>query len=128
MDLTEIINLYVIELRNNPDINSEETIKSYVNAVKKFYNENSRIYRMTKIDLKKYLSDIRTKYSNSYYNIIGSALIILFNKVFNQPNKMNWFESIKLKRKFVKIITFEEFKLIMSRTDQIKSFQFLCNR
>ena len=52
MNLTEILNLYVIELNVNPNINSEKTITAYKNAIKKFYNENSRVYRMTKLDLK----------------------------------------------------------------------------
>jgi integrase len=120
MNLTETLDLYVTELNINPNINSDKTISAYKNAIRKFYKENSRVYRMTKLDLKKYLSNIRVKYSDSYYNIIGSALKILFDRVFNQPNKMDWFESIKTKRKFVNIISFNEFKLMMSRTDQIK--------
>ena len=55
MDLTELKELYVIELRNKPNINSERTIEAYVAAVTKYYNENSRIYRMTKNDIKTYL-------------------------------------------------------------------------
>lgn len=120
MDLTELNKLYVIELRNNPNINSEVTINSYTAAMNKFYKENSRIYRMTKYEIKKYLAHIRKVYSDSYYNVIGSSIKILFDKVLNQPNKMSWFKSIKTKRHFVNIISFDEFKLIMSKTNQIK--------
>jgi integrase len=120
MDLTELKKLYVIELRNNPNINSEQTINSYVASVTKFYNENSRIYRMTKDDIKKYLSGIRQKYSDSYYNVIGSSIKILFDRILKQPNKMNWFQSIKPKRKFFDIISHDEFISMMKNTDQIK--------
>lgn len=120
MDLTELKRLYVIELRNNPRINSEVTINNYVAAVTKFYNNNSRIYRMTKEEIKEYLSSIRTEYSDSYYNVIGSSIKILYAKVFKQPNKMNWFVPIKTKRKFMDIMSFDEFKQMMLRTKQIK--------
>jgi len=38
MDLTELKRLYVIELRNNPRINSEVTINNYVAAITKINN------------------------------------------------------------------------------------------
>lgn len=120
MDLTELKKLYVIELRNNPNINSDRTIDSYVAAITKFYNENPRIYRMTKTEIKSYLAFIREEFSDSYYNVIGSSIKILFEKVLKQPNKMSWFRSIKTFPKFVNIISFDEFRLMMSKTEQIK--------
>lgn len=120
MNLTELKRLYVIELRNNPRINSEVTIDNYVAAVTKFYNNNSRIYRMTKEEIKEYMSNVRKEYSDSYYNVIGSAIKILYAGVFKQPNKMNWFTPIKTKRKFMDIMSFEEFRQMMLRTKQIK--------
>jgi integrase len=120
MDLTELNRLYVIELRNNPNIHSEVTIKSYTAAMNKFYKENSRIYRMTKVEIKEYLSYIREVYSDSYYNAIGSSIKILFDKVLNQPNKMCWFKSIKTKRQFVNVMSYDEFINMVKRTSQIK--------
>lgn len=120
MNLTELTRLYVIELKNSSTINSERTIKSYIAAMIKFYNENSRIYRMTKEDIKLYMSNIRNKYSDSYYNVIGSSIKILYEKVLKQPNKMNWFKPLKIKRQFVNIISFNDFVMMMKNTDQIK--------
>ena len=80
----------------------------------------SAIYRITKNEIKQYLANIRKDYSNSYYNIIGSSIKIMFDKVLNQPNKMIWFKPIKTERKFVNIISFNEFRLMMGKTEQIK--------
>ena len=120
MELAELKKLYVIEIRNKPNINSEQTIKSYVSAVNKFYSENTRVYRMSKNQLKEYLSQIRNKYSNSYYNVIGSALKILYTDVMKQPLKMGWFHPVKTEKKYVDIITYNEFVDMMKSTDQIK--------
>lgn len=78
MNLTELKQNYVTELRNKPNINSEQTIKSYVSVINIFCSKNSRVYRLTEQDLKKYLAEIRKEYSDSYYNVIGSALKILY--------------------------------------------------
>lgn len=120
MNLTEIKENYVTELRNNPNVNSDSTINSYLASVTKFYKENNRIYRMTKQDLKVYMSNFRKRYSDSYYNVMGSSIKILFDKVFNQPNKMNWFETIKTEPKFVNIISYNKFVSMMQSTNQIK--------
>jgi len=120
MNLTELKQNYVTELRNKTNINSEQTIKSYVSVVNIFCNKNSRVYRLTEKDLKRYLSEIRKEYSDSYYNVIGSALKILYVDVLKQPFKMSWFHPVKTYKKFVDIITFDEFVGMMKATTQIK--------
>jgi integrase len=75
---------------------------------------------MTKNQLKEYLSQIRSKYSNSYYNVIGSALKILYSDVLKQPLKMEWFHPVKTEKKYVDIITYTEFVDMMKSTSQIK--------
>jgi len=120
MDLTELKQNYVTELRNKSNINSEQTIKSYISVVNIFCNKNNRIYRLTVQNLKEYLSTIRKEYSDSYYNVIGSALKILYADVLKQPFKMDWFHPIKTYKKFVDIITFDEFVNMMRATNQIK--------
>lgn len=109
MNLTELTRLYVIELKNNSNIKSDQTIRGYVSAISKFYNDNSRIYRMSVNEIKEYLAYIRSNYSDSYFNVIGSSVKILFEKVFNQPQKMKWFKPIKTKKTFHNIISYSEF-------------------
>lgn len=117
MDLTELRKKYVMEL--GLKTNSKSTKESYLSALNKFISENNRVYRLTENDLKKYMSDFREKYSDSYFNIMGSALIILYKNVLGQ-NKMNWFKSIKTDRKFYDITSDDEFVLIMRSVDNIK--------
>ena len=112
MKLTELIELYVTELNNVSSIKSDQTINGYISAVRKFYKDNSRIYRMTEDDIKKYMSHIRKEYSNSYYNVIGSAVKILFEKVLKQPRKMMWFSPVKTTKKFHNIISYSDFILM----------------
>jgi len=121
MELTEIKRLYVIELRNKTTINSDQTIRSYESAVNKFLNENNRVYRMSEIQVKGYLALIRETYSDSYYNIIGSAIKILFESVLRQPRKMKWFKAIKSKKTFHNIITNSEFMEMGRRCTNSKS-------
>lgn len=109
MNLTELKRNYVIELRNSPNIKSEQTIKGYVSAISKFINDNPRAYRMSATDLKKYMSTIRVSYSDSYYNVIGSAVKILFEKCFKQTQKMKWFRPVKTKKTFHNIMSNCEF-------------------
>lgn len=121
MELTEIKRLYVIELRNKTTINSDQTIKSYKSAVNKFLAENNRVYRMSEIQIKEYLSIIRKTYSGSYYNVIGSAIKLLFEKVLSQPRKMKWFKAIKSKKTFHNIMTNSEFIEMGRRCTNSKS-------
>ncbi len=118
MELTEIKKKYVIEL--NLKTNSKATKESYLSALNKYLNENSRIYRMGVDDIKSYMSQFKVNYSDSYYNIIGASLIILYDKVLNQPNKMKWFKSIKTERKFHDITSDNEFVLMMKSAKNIK--------
>ena len=109
MTLTEIKSNYVTSLINKVTITSDQTRKSYISVVNKFCSINTRPYRTTKDELKQMLSGIRIKYSDSYYNIYGSALKILFEDVLNQPFKMSWFKSIPTKLIFHDIISKSEF-------------------
>ena len=102
--MTELIKDYVTVLRNNPNINSEHTIKSYCSVVKCFCEQNKRPYRLSVIEIKKFMAEVRKK-SDSYYNVQGSALKILYTKIFKQPNKMLWFKAIPTKQKFYNIIS-----------------------
>jgi integrase len=67
---------------------------------------------MTEGDIKKYMSHIRKEYSDSYYNVIGSAVKILFEKVLKQPRKMMWFSPIRTTKKFHNIISYSDFVLM----------------
>jgi integrase len=67
-----------------------------------------------------YMAFIRKEFSDSYYNANGSALKILYEDLLKQPQKMNWFHPVKTHKKFVDIITFDEFVKMMKSTDQIK--------
>lgn len=132
MNLTEIKKNYAIELRNKPTINSEQTVSAYMSAFDKFCRMNSRPYRITEQELKLFLSKFRTEYSNSYYNIMGSCLKILFCDVLKQPRKMAWFKSIPTKSNFGKIITHDEFiemgKKCKKHKTQINYCSFIFNR
>lgn len=118
MELTELRKNYVIEL--NLKTNSKQTKESYISVFNKYTSENSRIYRMTENEIKKYMSDFRSRYSDSYYNIMGACLLIIYNKVLNQPLKMKWFESIKIERKFHNITSDDEFVSMMKSVSNIK--------
>jgi len=120
MDLTELKKNYVTVLRNKPNINSEQTINSYWSCVKIFCQKNKRIYRLTKQDLMEYLAFIRKEFSDSYYNVNGSALKILYKDVLNQSQKMSWFVPTRTHKKFVDIMSFDEFVSMMKSTSQIK--------
>ena len=87
MNLSELKENYVTALYNNTNIKSEETIKQYWSACNKFISENSRVYRMTSKEIRKYMASIREDYSDSYYNVIGSAVKILY-AVLKQPQKL----------------------------------------
>jgi integrase/recombinase XerD len=118
MELSELYKNYDIEIGLMPL--SELTVKYYKSALKKFISENERVYRMSEIDLKQYFSDFRKRYSDSYYNIICSAVKILYERVLKQPNKMSWYKCIQTEKKFKQIITFEEFVLIMKDIPNLK--------
>ena len=92
MELTEIKLKYIAIL----DIHTrnEKTKKQYYSCINKFCKENSRIYRLSKDNLIFYLAQFRKTYSDSYYNVMGSALKLLYREVLNQPNKMNWFNPL----------------------------------
>lgn len=118
MDLTEILENYDKNLDLKYD--SKNTKTGYRNALNKYLKDNDRIYRMSKNDVKDYMSIFRKTYSNSYFNIMGSALILLYRDVLNQPFKMTWFKSIKLERKFHRIITNDEFIQMMKSATSLK--------
>lgn len=109
MDLTELKQNYVTVLRNKPNINSEQTINSYWSCVKIFCSRYGRIYRITKQDLMEYMAFIRNEFSDSYYNVNGASLKILYEDLLKQPQKMSWFHPVKTKRRFYDIISWDEF-------------------
>lgn len=118
MNLSELKEKYVTEI--DLKYKSDQTKLSYINCFNKFIKENSRVYRMSYNDLKEYMSNFRRKYSDSYFNVMGSSLIILYRDVLKQPHKMNWFKPIKIKRKYHDIITCDEFVSMMRNTDNLK--------
>lgn len=81
MELTELKQNYVREL--NFITRSEQTKKQYVSVLNKFLNDNSRVYRLSVEQLKDYLSNFRCQYSDSYYNVMGSVMKLLYVKVLN---------------------------------------------
>lgn len=118
MELSEIKKIYVREM--NLKTKSERTKNQYCSCINKFINENSRIYRMSKNDLKYYMSEFRNKYSDSYYNVMGSALKILFEKALNQPEKMKWFIPVKTDRQYRDIIKNSDFIKMMKKAKNVK--------
>jgi len=120
MELSEIHKNYVIEIGLLPL--SEETRAQYKSVLNKFLSENERCYRMSELELKQYFSDFRTKrnYSDSYYNVICSSVKILYEKVLKQPRKMNWFHPIKTIKTFKDIITYDEYRIMMGATKNLK--------
>ena len=118
MKLTELKKNYVIEL--NIKTNSEQTKESYISVFNKYTLENSRIYRMTENEIKEYMSCFRSRYSDSYYNVMGACLLIIYNDVLNQPFKMKWFKSIKTDRKFHNITSDDEFVSMMKSVSNTK--------
>lgn len=118
MDLTELKENYVRELHLKTK--SVETRKSYISALNKFIHENNRVYRLSENDLKSYMSDFRNKYSDSYFNVMGSALKILYIDVLKQHRKIQWFKPVKTDRKFHNIVTQDQFINMMKNTSNIK--------
>lgn len=122
MELSEINKRYDIELGLMPL--SAITKESYLSVKNKFIAENERIYRMSELDLKQYFSNFRERYSDSYYNVICSAVKILYERVLKQPNKMSWFYPIKSEKKFQQILTYDEFVEIMKAIPNVKHKTF----
>lgn len=118
MELTYIKQKYDIEL--NLKFNSESTKETYKSALNKYLGENSRVYRMSVNDIKKYMSEFRKRYSDSYYNIMGSCLIILYTKVLNQHGKIKWFSPVNIDRKYHNITSDDEFVKMMGSVSSIK--------
>jgi len=118
MELAEIKKIYVRE--TSLKTRSKATKDQYWSCVSKFYKSNSRIYRMSKNDLKNYMAEFRNEYSDSYYNVMGSSLKVLFEKVLNQPEKMNWFFTVKTDRQYHDIITNDDFVSMMKSAKNIK--------
>jgi integrase len=120
MEMTEIQEKYVTSLYNNPNITSQQTIDSYCSMFDKFTANNHRIYRLTESQLKLYMAEFRQTYSDSYYNGMGSVLKIIYGDVLNQPRKIRWFKTIKLKRKHKDIVSYDKFIDMMKRTPSLK--------
>jgi len=118
MELSEIKKIYVKEM--NLKTRSKQTIDQYMSCVNKFTNENSRIYRMTKDEIKNYMSEFRCRYSDYYFNVMGSALKVLYEKVLNQNEKMKWFVPVKTEMKYHNIISNDEFIKMMKKANNIK--------
>jgi integrase len=122
MELSELNKRYAIELGLMPL--SEITKENYKSVKNKFLSENERVYRMSELDLKRYFSGFRERYSDSYYNVICSAAKILYERVLKQPNKMNWFVPIKSEKKFHQVMTYEEFVSVMKSISNLKHKTF----
>lgn len=116
--MSELGKNYVIEL--DLLFRNENTKYQYKMALKKFISENERCYRKSENELKKYFSEFRNRYSDSYYNVICSAVKIFYEKVLKQPRKMDWFKPIKTEKQFKDIIKDEEFIKMMKNIKNIK--------
>lgn len=99
---------------------SSETKKSYISVICKFMDTNNTLTHISEDNLKEYLSAFRLKYSDSYFNVMGSALKILYSEVLKQSIKMQWFKPVKTERKFHNIVTQEQFISMMKSTSNIK--------
>jgi len=118
MELTELKLKYVTIL--DVHTRSNQTKKQYYSCINKFCKENARVYRLSKEQLIEYLALFRTRYSDSYYNVMGSALKLFYKEVLNQPNKMNWFKAIKSKPVYHDIMKDHEFISMMKNCGNIK--------
>lgn len=118
MNLTQIKENYVVQM--SLKTRSEQTINQYNSCLNRFLDDNSRVYRMSRGDIIRYMSSFRSEYSDSYFNIMGSALKVLFENVLRQPEKMKWFKAVHVDRKFHNIVTQEQFIEMMKSTKYIK--------
>lgn len=100
---------------------SDKTKKSYISIVKKFVYQKhpDSINNLTKEYLKSYMINFKQNNSKTYYNKMGWILISLY-ECLGQNFKMNWFCPLKIDRKFVNIISFNEFKSIMNNLPNLK--------
>ena len=106
MNLTELNKNYDNYLYLN--YNSNDTINSYKACLKKFLNENNRVYRLTNLDLKEYFINFGKKFSGSYYNQMLSSLRVLYIEVLKQNQKLNEIYYKKVKPKTVNILSKDE--------------------
>lgn len=86
MKLTELKSKYDNYLVLN--YNSKRTVSSYQNCFERFVSDNSRVYRMSKDEIKSYLARFSQKYSVSYFNQMLSSIRIIY-KLLGQPYKIN---------------------------------------
>lgn len=117
MDLTELNKKFdtYIKLKYT----SKRTIESYQNCFYKFISENSRIYRLSKKDLKQYFIRFSEVYSTSYFNQMLATLRIVY-KILNQPQKLNGISFRKDHPKEIQILTIDEIKKSLLLIDNIK--------
>lgn len=99
MNLTELKSKYDNYLVLN--YNSKRTISSYKNCFERFVSDNSRIYRMSKDEIKSYLIQFSQKYSISYFNQMLSSIRIIY-RILGQPHKT---KSINYKKDSIKEIS-----------------------
>lgn len=118
MELTELKQKYDREL--NFITRSDKTKTQYNSVLNKFLRDNNRVYRMSVEELKNYLSDFRNKYSDSYFNVMGSVMKILYTKVLNQPQKMTWFKAVKTRPTYHDIMSNSEFIQMVKNRSNIK--------
>lgn len=98
---------------------SKRTIEAYQNCFKKFTASNSRIYRLSNIELKRYFINYKNKYSISYYNQMVSCVRIIF-KCLGQPQKMNGINYLKDSPKQVEILSTIEIQNSLEKIDNMK--------
>lgn len=107
MNLTELKEDYDNYLGLN--YTSTRTIASYKNCFKKFIKSNSRVYRLSNKDLKKYFISFNREYSVSYYNQMLSSVRIVF-KILGQPKKTKGINYKKDSPKEINILSVDEIK------------------
>jgi len=117
MEMTELIKSYDRYLDLN--YTSKDTIDSYKNCFKKFIKSNSRIYRMSSVNLAYYFIGFGKEYSGSYYNQMLSSVRIIF-KILGQPQKLKDISYKKVHQKEVIILSVDEIRNSLKEIDNIK--------
>lgn len=121
MNLTELNKKYDRYLSLN--YQSEDTISSYKNCLKKFLKERNRVYRLSNLDLKNYFVDYNNKYSVSYYNQMLSTLRILYIEILKQPQKL---KGIHYKKDYPKEVVILSVSEIIESLNTIKNIKHRC--
>ena len=124
MKMTELRKNYVTLLKMK--YVSERTVNVYINCFDKFTSNNSRVYRLTRKEINRYLILFKSKYSISYYNQMVSVLKILYRDVLNQPQKVKSLSCLKQSDSLQNVMTKKQVRNSINKLNNLKHRTILC--